>query len=498
MPSDTNNNRMPIRICFIASEAAPLAKTGGLADVAAALSSYLHGAGNDVRLFMPLYSSIDLKRCNATPVDSLRNLPLTLGPHSYRYSVVSAQLPGTQATVYLIDCPVLYARPRLYTFDPDEHLRFLALTRAALECCQHLGWSPAIVHCHDWHAAFAPLFLKTLYSWDRLFQATRSVLTIHNIGYQGVFSSAAAADLALGWSSHLLHQDDLRSGVINSLKHGVMYADAVTTVSPTYAREIRTPEYGMGLEHVLRARGDAVLGILNGVNYEEWDPRHDPYLPKHYDARKLAGKSELKVDFLQRFGLDGGARVALAGVVSRLAAQKGIELLLESLPPLLATGTLVCAVLGNGDEPYERALQGLMQRFPRRLAFHRGYHEELAHWIEAASDLFVMPSQYEPCGLNQMYSLRYGTVPVVRRTGGLADSVVRYDPASGSGTGILFEEFSAEALTQALQTALDLYGFRAHWLRMMRNGMAQDFSWQHQGAEYERLYERLLRTGAPL
>ena len=483
---------MSLKICLVSAEVAPLAKTGGLGDVCAALTRYLHEAGHDVRVFLPLYSSIDRSKLDLRPVAALSDLTLQIGPHRYRYSVSTAQLPGSQASIHLIDCPVLYARGGIYTFDPDEHLRFLALTRAALECCQHLRWAPQIVHCNDWHVAFAPLFLRTLYGWDTLFSRTRSVLTIHNIGYQGVFSAAAAGDLALGDNRYLLHQDDLRYGIVNTLKHGIMYADAITTVSPTYANEIRTPEYGMGLDHALRARGDAVLGILNGVDYTEWDPRTDRYLPKHYDARRLSVKAELKNQLLATRGLANGARRPLAGVVTRLVGQKGIDLLLAALRQLLASGELACVALGSGEERYERALTGLQEDFPQGLAFQRGYSDESAHWIEAASDMFLMPSLYEPCGLNQMYSLRYGTVPIVRKTGGLADSVQRYDPATGRGTGILFEPPTPEALTAAVHGALDLHAQPPHWRRLIRNGMAQDFSWEHQGAQYVELYERLI------
>jgi starch synthase len=483
---------MLLRIAFIASEIAPLAKTGGLADASGALMGFLSGQGHDVRGFLPLYSSIDPQAFAGESLEGLRDLPLEVGSHRFRYSVIRARLPRSQAVVYLIDCPALYARPGIYTSDADEHIRFLALTRAALECCQRMTWSPHVLHCHDWHAAFGPLYLKTLYSWDRLLKATRSMLTIHNIGYQGVFGAAAADDLQLGWSRHLLHQDDLRAGVVNALKHGILYADAVTTVSPTYAKEICTPEYGLGLEHALRARGGAI-GILNGVDYAEWDPRNDRYLPIHYDAARLASKAELKTELAARLGLACGPRTPLAGVVTRLAPQKGIDLLIEALPRVLATGELVCAALGSGEERYERALAALEEAHPGRLAFRRGYDEELAHWIEAASDLYLMPSRYEPCGLNQMYSLRYGTVPVVHETGGLADSVERYDPASGTGTGILFKEPSGDAFGQALAMALDLYAHPAHWMRMARNGMAQDFSWTRQGPRYVGLYERLAR-----
>ncbi len=483
-----------VRICAVASEVAPFAKTGGLADVAAALTKYLHAHGHDVRLFMPLYGAIDRERFALTPAPRLTGLALSIGVHHYQYSVFTAVLPGSQAQVYLIDCPPLYAREALYTDAPDEHLRFLALTRIAIECCQHLGFSPQILHCHDWHAGFGPLLLRALYSWDQLFANTRTVLTIHNIGYQGEFPAAAIADLGLGDNAYLLHQDDLRAGRINALKHGCMYADAITTVSPTYAAEIRTPEYGMGLEGVLRGRSSALVGILNGVDYDEWDPRNDPHLGTHYDATQLPVKAALKEKFLARMGLQAGPGTALAGVVTRLATQKGVELIVAALPQLLAQRDLVFVALGAGEPRYEQALRELARVWPGRIVFHQGYNEELAHWIEAASDMFLMPSQYEPCGLNQMYSLRYGTIPIVRRTGGLADSVQRYDPATGTGTGVVFAPFTSPALVTALETALDLYAQPAHWNRMMRNGMAQDFSWERQGGHYVALFERMLQT----
>jgi starch synthase len=320
------------------------------------------------------------------------------------------------------------------------------------------------------------------------------VLTIHNIGYQGEFPAAASADLGLGDNAYLLHQDDLRAGRINALKHGCMYADAVTTVSPTYAAEIRTPEYGMGLDAILRSRAAALVGILNGVDYDEWDPRNDPHLGTHYDVAHLPVKAALKEKFLTRMGLQAGPGTALVGLVTRLATQKGIDLILTAMPPLLAQRDLVFVALGAGDERYEQALRDLALAWPGRVMFHQGYSEELAHWIEAASDMFLMPSQYEPCGLNQMYSLRYGTVPIVRRTGGLADSVQRYDPATGSGTGVVFDPFTVPALVAAVDTALDLYADPRHWSRIMRNGMAQDFSWERQGAHYVALFERMLAT----
>jgi starch synthase len=484
---------MKLTVCLLASEAAPLSKTGGLADVSGALTKYLHSAGHDVRLFTPLYKSIDRVKLGARALDGLQHFEVRVGSHLYVFSVFMAQLPGTTAPVYLLDCPVLFERATLYTTDVDEHLRFLAFTRAVFTACQRMHWSPQIMHCNDWHTAFAPLFLKSLYEHDALFRHTRSLLTIHNIGYQGIFSASAIGDLDLRAKSYLLHQDDLRAGKINALRHGIMYADAITTVSPTHAREICTDQYGMGLQDSLRARSGALTGILNGVDYDEWDPRNDRHLPTHYDPDQLQIKAELKRDFLARMGFNTPPEVPLGGIVSRFARQKGIELMFDSLPQILAWRKFALVVLGSGDPQYEQFFIELQADFPGRVVFRRGYDDPLSHWIEAASDLFLMPSLYEPCGLNQMYSLRYGTVPIVRRTGGLADSVEHYNPDSGVGTGIVFNDFNTEALEWALNTALDLYAAPTHWLRMVRNGMRRDFSWQHQGGLYVELYERLLQ-----
>ena len=483
---------MSSSVCLISAEVAPLSKTGGLADVAGALAKYLAAAGHDVRLFTPLYSSIDRGKFPMRPVDGQQHLPLQIGPHHYVFSLATTTLPGSDAAVYLIDCPVLFARPKIYTTDPDEHLRFLAFTRAVLATCQRMQWSPQILHCNDWHTAFAPLFVKALLADEPLFARTRSVLTIHNIGYQGIFSTAAIADLELGPKTYLLHQDDLRAGKINPLRHGILYADAITTVSPTHAREICTDQYGMGLQDSLRMRGDALTGILNGVDYHVWDPRNDRYLPEHYDPGSLPIKAGLKSAFMERLGLTASVTTPLAGMVSRLAAQKGVELMFESLPQVLEWRDLAFVALGSGEPQYERFLAELERRFPGRVVFRQGYDDELSHWIEAACDMFLMPSLYEPSGLNQMYSLRYGTVPIVRHTGGLADSVEDYDPESGEGTGIVFNDFNSEALEWALNTALDLHAQPQQWRRMVLNGMAKDFSWERQGGKYLEIYRRLI------
>ncbi|HEU4593452.1 MAG TPA: glycogen synthase [Steroidobacteraceae bacterium] len=488
---------MKLNICAIASEVVPFAKTGGLADVANALSRQLTSRGHDVRVFMPLYAQIHREKLDAVRVETLQGLPIRCGRHEYRVDIWKSRLPGSATSVYLVESDALYARPALYTSDPDEHRRFLVLTRAALECCRRMNFRPHLVHSHDWHAAFAPLWLRSNYRNDPVFAGAKSVMTIHNIGYQGEFSAADVADLDLGPDAYLLHQDDLRAGRINALKHGIMHADAVTTVSPTYAREITTPRYGMGLETALSVRGSAVRGILNGVDYEEWDPRRDRYLPIHFTPQEIAKKAELKRNFLLRQNLRPvHGRVPLFGIVSRLTSQKGFDLLIEALPRLLQNHDVRLAVVGSGDAKYEEFFTGLAERHRGRAMFFGGYDEALAHWIEGASDVFLMPSLYEPCGLNQMYSLRYGTIPIVRRTGGLADSVLHFDPATGVGTGIVFNDFDAPGMNWAIDTALQWYADATLWERLVQNAMRQDFSWETQANEYLKLFAELLQFDA--
>jgi starch synthase len=486
-----------LSICAIASEVVPLAKTGGLADVASALSRELTRAGHDVRLFVPFYSQIRRDRLSATRVESLQGMPIVTGAHEYRVDIWRALLPDSSTPVFLVESDALYSRPTLYTTDTDEHRRFLVLTRAALECCRRMNFRPDIVHSHDWHASFAPLWLRSNYRSDPVFAGTKSVFTIHNIGYQGAFAAADAADLDLGGYAYLLHQDDLKAGTVNALKHGILHADAVTTVSPTYAREITTPQYGMGMEQALAARGNAVQGILNGVDYDEWDPRRDPYLPIHFGPKDLERKADLKRNFLLRQNMrPTHGRVPLFGIVSRLAAQKGFDLLADTLPKLLADQDVRVAIVGTGDPKYETFFAGLAQKYRNRVWFFAGYDESLAHWIEGASDAFLMPSLYEPCGLNQMYSLRYGTIPIVRRTGGLADSVQHFDPDTGQGTGIVFNDFDATAMSWALDTATQWYSNASLWQTLVQNAMRQDFSWTVQANEYLKLFAQLLELDA--
>jgi starch synthase len=489
----------PLRILFVTAEMAPLAKTGGLADVSASLPRELASRGHDVRVILPHYGRIRVRHPGLVvePVPGLINLSFAHGPHRVVFSVGTTRLPGQGASIFLVDCPSLFARDAIYTQDGDEHLRFAVFTRAALEICQRWGWAPDVFHVHDWHAALLPLYLRTIYAWDRLFEGARTLLTIHNLGHQGVFGSGVLPDLGLGGETALLPQDDLGAGRVSFLKTGLLHAHALSTVSPTYAREIQTPEYGFGLDGVLRARSRDLVGILNGIDVETWNPRTDPHLVARYSEKSLHRKELDKQALLEALGLPYSKGVPVVGIVTRLSPQKGIELLYEPIPELLAARDVRFVALGSGGGEYEAFLRSLAERFPGKACFYAGFSEKLAHLIEAGSDFFLMPSRYEPCGLNQMYSLRYGTAPVVRRTGGLADTVTPFDPRTGQGNGFVFEHFTAQGLRWALDQGLATYADARAWRTLQRNAMAGDFSWAHQVPRYEALYAAM-KKGTPM
>jgi starch synthase len=474
-----------VNILFATAEVAPFAKTGGLGDVSAALPRQLHRHGHDVRVFLPFYARVATDGRHFEAVEGVRDVEVRLGRHHHRFSLLRAPLPGSDLPIYFVHCPALYHRAAIYTMDDDEHLRFLLLQRAALESAQRMGFAPDIVHANDWQTALLPLMLNTLYAWDRrIFGRTRTVLTIHNLQYQGVFRADVLHDTGMHESAHLFHQDQLREGRLGFLTTGILYADLISTVSPTYAREIQTPEQGAGVDGLLRQRGNAVVGILNGVDYDEWSPEADRLIPFRYSPLDLGPKERNKEVLLRSLGLPYVPGVPVTGMVSRLAGQKGLELLFDVAPGLLARQDAQLVVLGSGEHRYEEFFRGLQHAFPRKVCFYNGYNNELAHLIEAGADMFLMPSRYEPCGLNQLYSLRYGTVPIVRRTGGLADTV-------DADTGFVFERYAADALRSAWELALRTYRDRAGWRRLMLNGMARSTSWETQAARYEDAYRRL-------
>jgi len=466
-----------MNVLMVCSEFAPWAKTGGLADAVTGLSNALAARGHDVRVLLPRYAH--LPGAGAT----LRRL--TAGSHRFgEIETAAADRPAPR--VYLLELDELTA-DSIYTADARDAGRFIRLAAAALELPAALNWRPDILHCHDWHAALTPVLNRA----GSGAPVAPTVLTLHNVGYQGVFAAGVLERYAPPQLRPAIAADALAGGDVNFLRAGVHAADVVTTVSPTYAAEIRTPQFGMGLEDVLNARGAALVGILNGVDYDVWDPRSDPFLSVHFDATNLAPKRQLKSALTARLGLQADATTPVVGIVTRLAPQKGIDLVTAILPALLRETRATFAVLGSGDVALTSALKGFAREQPQRVAFTEGHDEALAHLIFAASDLTVVPSRYEPCGLTQMYALRYGTIPVVRATGGLADTIEHFDPATGTGNGSVFRDADFDGLSWGLRTALGWFDDRAAWSQLVANAMAADFSWRNQVPHYERLYHSL-------
>lgn len=482
---------MSLRLCFPCAEFAPFAKAGGLGDVSAALASYLHGRGHDVRVVLPWYRSVRESGLAVRRVAPLSGRELIYGPHRVSYSMLEARRGESEPPLYLVDCPEFYDRQGLYGDTDHEHLRFAVLCDAAMDLCEALDWPPDIMHCHDWHTALVPVLMGTRRYGIRQLASCRSLLTLHNLGYQGVFPDSVVEPLGLEPFRERLEWQDQGAGRFSFLKNGMMMADWLSTVSPTYAREIVTPEYGFGLDWLLRQRKERLVGILNGVDYDIWDPSRDRLLPYPYSADNMNGKKAMKKALLARLELPA-TEAPLLAQVNRLTEQKGIDLLMQVLPAVLSDNNVSLAVLGTGEQRFVDFYHDLAAAFPNRVRFVNDYNTELAHWIEAGGDIFLMPSRYEPCGLNQMYSLRYGTVPVVRRTGGLADTVTPVNVDAGTGTGFVFEDYNAEALAATLADALAHYEQPAHWKALMQRGMREDFSWQTQGGEYEEFYRRIV------
>jgi starch synthase len=475
-----------MEILFVASEVAPFSKTGGLGDVMGALPKALAALGHRVSVVTPRYGSID------PAARGLERLDGAVRVHGHPTTLWIA--PG-EAPVYFVEHEGLFGgRKGLYSDGghdyPDNAQRFAYLARAALALPAALGRRTRIVHLNDWQTGLAPWLLRHEHRDDPALAGARTVFTIHNLAYQGVFPKGVVPALGLPWEVFRYDAMEFHDG-LNLLKAGLVYADALTTVSPTYAKEILGPEQGFGLDALLRHRAGDLTGILNGIDVHGWDPETDPHLPAHYSARDLSGKAACKAALQQELGLPVRADVPLLAMVSRLATQKGLDLVAAALPELLATTDVQLALLGSGAREYEALFARLAEERPDRVAARIGFDEGLAHRIEAAADVFLMPSHYEPCGLNQMYSLRYGTVPVVRAVGGLEDTVEDFD-GWRRGTGFKFRPYAPDALLLAIRRALDARRDARAWRELVLRGMAQDNSWEQSARRYEALYEHLL------
>ena len=478
-----------MKVAFLASEVIPYAKTGGLADVAGALPKFLVRLGAEVRVFMPLYKEVRKKNLPLEPV--LDKATLSMGGRALPYAVFAHRAEGV--TTFFIDRPEYFDRDALYGTPagdyPDNAERFAFFSLAALETMRSVGFRPDIVHGHDWQAAPVFAYLKFVFADDPFFSRARSVFTIHNLAYQGLFEKKVLA--AIGLPDALFNMNDLEFyGKVNALKAGILYSTAVTTVSPRYSREIQTPAFGCGLDGLLRSRAGVLHGILNGVDYRDWDPATDRLIPRNFGPGDLAGKKACRDELGRLFGLDVPPRLPLAGMVTRLAGQKGLDIVCEALESLLGQG-LSLVILGTGDQKIQDFLIAAQKKHPARLGLKIAFDEKIAHTIYAGSDVFLIPSRYEPCGLTQMYAMKYGTVPVVRATGGLDDSVEEFEAAAGTGNGFKFSEAAPEPLLEASARAIRAFGRPGDWSALVRNAMAADFSWGRSAETYLGLYEMI-------
>jgi len=476
-----------MHIAFAASECVPYSKTGGLADVVGALPAALAALGHQVSVYVPLYRQTHLDH----PEPAVRSITI---PFDDRYRFCSIVSGGRQSSVrfYFVDYPPFFDREALYGTSagdyPDNAERFAMFCRAVLEASKVLG-VPDIFHCHDWQSALLPVLLNTQYAEDPAFREAVTVFTIHNMGYQGLFPPDTLPLLTLPWDLFTISKMEFFKQV-NFLKGALVYADFVTTVSRRYAQEIQTAEFGFGLEGVLRDRSATVAGILNGVDYNEWSPPTDKFIAAPYSPQDLSGKAKCKQDLLATFNVpNADLRLPVIGIVSRFAAQKGFDLI-SQIMDRLAREEMIVVALGSGDKSYQEMFLRLNKQYPGKIAVKVAYDNALAHKIEAGSDMFLMPSKYEPCGLNQIYSLKYGTVPIVRATGGLDDTIEPWNPRTGRGTGFKFTEYNSEALMMTIKEALRVYRDPAAWQTLVRNGMAKDFSWNASAREYVRIYEK--------
>jgi starch synthase len=481
-----------MHIVFAASECTPWAKTGGLADVVGALPQALTSLGHKVTVYIPYYRQVAKLAPNLPVVVPSLTIPF---PYYNRFVRILDGSVKEGVQYYFVDAPELFDRESFYATPSGDYAdnaeRFGLFSRAVIEATKILG-VPDVFHVHDWQAAMVAVYLRSTYYFDPVFRRVPVVLTIHNAGYQGWFPPRTMETLLLPWDMFTftkLEQND----TLNFLKGGIVYADALTTVSRKYAEEIQTPEFGNGLDGVLKQRSGDLFGIMNGVDYTEWNPEIDPNIAAHYTAKKLDGKKECRRDLLHAFALEGVSdKTAVIGVVSRFATQKGFDFIVEIMDWLVQQD-MVMVILGNGEEYYERLLTETAARYPEKVRVQVKYDNVMAHKIEAGADMFLMPSRYEPGGLNQIYSLKYGTVPVVRATGGLDDTID--EQPDGGGNGFKFWGYSSEALRDAIQRALDIFQNKKDvWKKLMQRGMAQDFSWDKPAKEYVRVYERVIQN----
>ena len=478
-----------MKIAFVSTECVPYAKTGGLADVAGALPITLSELGCEVKVFIPKYFIIDEVKHGLKYNWEIGEMPVRVNGQIRSVHVHQSKLPNSNVEINFIDCPHYFHRHRIYTNDMDEDERFILFSKGVIETLQRMQWAPDILHCNDWQTGLMPLFIKDNYNWDRLFDHTATVFTIHNIGYQGRFSKSVLLGAEI--RGDLFYPIEMGGG-ISFMKAGIIFADMINTVSNTYAHEILTAEMGAGMEQTLMQRKDDLYGILNGADYNTWDPETDKYLSYNYSINDLSGKLKNKKSLLQKFSMPFNEKVPLIGMVSRMVLQKGFDIFADAVNELMNLNAQ-WLILGSGEDRYENLFRSLSISLPKKINTYIGYNNELSHLIEAGADMFLMPSHYEPCGLNQIYSLKYGTVPIVRKTGGLADTVHDWDELNHfgleTGTGFSFNDYSGYALYKSVERAVNCFNVKEAWRKIQKNGMEKDYSWNHSAQLYLELYK---------
>lgn len=482
-----------MKVAFVSSEVFPFAKTGGLADVSGSLPIELAKLGHEVKVFMPKYNIFSEADHGLHYQWDIGGIPVRVNGNVFHVHVHTAVLPGSNVEIYFVDCPYYFHRFALYTHDSDEDERFILFSKGVIEILQRLRWAPDIVHCNDWQTALIPILLKDNYGWDKLFENTATVFTIHNIAYQGNFPKDAFHKAEIDYKYFLNGGIGEYYDGVNFLKTAIYTADVLNTVSETYAQELLTSEYGAGMESFLAERKNDFFGILNGVDYNIWNPETDKHLPFNYSLNDFSGKQKNKKYLLEHLGLTYNQNVPVIGIVSRLVSQKGFDIFAYIVNQLVELPAQ-WVILGSGEKKYEDLLRNVADKNPQSFYAYIGFNNELSHLIEAGADIFLMPSHFEPCGLNQIYSLKYGTVPVVRKTGGLADTVHDWnellEKGLETGTGYSFDEYSGPALLKTVERAIKDFKSKEVWKKIQINGMSKDYSWKKSAEKYDELYKK--------
>lgn len=492
-----------LKILFVSSEVYPFVKTGGLADVSSALPQMLSELGHEVRIVIPKYGAVDDRKFKIHEIVRLKDLTVKIGEKEVIFSLKSCFLPGPRVRVqiYFLDNQEyfgsrngLYSDPKTGKEYADNDERFILLNRSVMELIIKLGWIPDIIHCNDWQCGLVPAYLNTIYKNEEGFNQFKTLFTIHNIAYQGEFNQASFKKTGLPKELESVSKGIIHKGKLNFLKSGLMFSDVINTVSQTYADEITTKsEYSAGLKDILSKRKKSVFGIVNGIDKKVWNPEKDKHISKNYSLKNIENKIQNKKELAERFGFQFDENVPIIGLISRLYDSKGLDLVQKAFDDILKLNCQV-VLLGTGDSKYHQFFEKMANKNPKKFACYLGFNDDLAHLIEAGADMFLMPSQYEPCGLNQMYSLVYGTVPIVRETGGLADTVIKFNPKTEDGNGFVFKKYDAKEMMKEIKRAIKLFDDKKTWQKIMKAGMKSDFSWDLSAKRYIELYKTILST----